>query len=266
MLAKFDQLILNESPDAAIVTTPDGKVAYWSSGAEAVFGFASAEAVGRPLGDLIIPPGRIEEEERILREAIDQGIATYESIRCKKDGSFIYVDISSKAVCDEQGRVEFIISSKKDVTQLKMLRDAKLVDARFRDLLESTPDGIVMVNATGRIVLANSQAEKLSGYAPGELRGQLVEVLLPPRFHAGHVGHRSNYFSQARTRSMGAGLELYGLRKYGTKFPIEISLSPLQTEEGTLAMSTIRDIGERKRADQYSPFQIEVFLTAGKVG
>lgn len=125
-----------------------------------------------------------------------------------------------------------------------------VAETRFGDLLESMPDGILMVDQEGRIVHSNSQAEALFGYQKGELRGQSIEQLLPGRFRGMHAGHRSNYFGQPRPRTMGMGLELYGLRKDGTEFPVEISLSPMRTEDGTLVVSAIRDISGRKKAEQ----------------
>jgi PAS domain S-box-containing protein len=191
----------------------------------------------------------VAEQQSRLDEALAGEGGTYETIRRRRDGSLLYVDVSTRLVDAPDGR-RFVLSAEKDVTRIKVLRDAKLMEARFRDLLESTPDGIVMANPTGHIVIANSQAERLFGYESGELRGRLVDALLPERYRRAHVDHRSNYFLQPRKRAMGSGLDLSGLRKDGSEFPIEISLSPLRTEETAFVMSAIRDVSERKLFDK----------------
>jgi PAS domain S-box-containing protein len=247
-LTEFDatSLLAHELPDACMLLTTDGHVAHWSAGAQAIFGYAKEEALGRALAELVIPTDRIDEQQRVLSATTATQTLTYESVRRRKDGSMLCVDVTTKLLPAANGVPSMILSAEKDVTHIKVSRDAKLMEARFRDLLESTPDGIVMANPTGHIVIANSQAESLFGYAPGELRGQSVDILLPERFRRAHVGHRSNYFLQPRKRAMGSGLDLAGIRKDGTEFPIEISLSPLRTEESAFVMSAIRDISERK--------------------
>jgi PAS domain S-box-containing protein len=120
----------------------------------------------------------------------------------------------------------------------------------FRDLLESAPDAMVIVNSEGKMVVVNSQTEIMFGYSRQELLGRPVEVLMPGRFSEAHAKHRDVYFGEPRVRPMGAGLELFGKRKDGTEFPVEISLSPLRTAQGTFVTAAVRDISERKKTEE----------------
>ncbi len=203
-----DQLVLEQDPDEVVVTTSGGEVVHWNNAAESLFGYSRSYAVGESLNKLAAPVDP-KRHEQILADVFRKQVMAYESVRHRQDGSLIYLDVTSKLVHDERG--DFILHVYKDVTDMKVRRDAKLVEARFLNLLESTPDAIVMVNPSGRVVLANSQAEQLFGYERGELQGEPIEILLPESLRDAHVAHRSHYFTQPRTRAMGAGLELNGL-------------------------------------------------------
>ncbi|WP_246099424.1 PAS domain-containing sensor histidine kinase [Methylibium rhizosphaerae] len=250
----YASLLLEHTPDATVVSGPDGRVLYWNAAACAIFGYSQEEALGHPLHELIVPAGQSGQAAEREREALAGASVVYETVRRRKDGSLLHMSVSFRAVATEEGQPRCLVRSMKDVTHLKTQRDAKLVEAKYRDLLEYTPDAIVIVNVTGRIILVNSQAERLFGYSRHELIGQGVETLLPDRHRAAHLGLRGGYFSAPRTRNMGASQELYGQRKSGEEFPVEISLSPLATEEGVMVMSAVRDITDRRdarrRADQ----------------
>ncbi len=125
-------------------------------------------------------------------------------------------------------------------------KNLERVNATFRQLLEAAPDGIVVVDQHGAVAQVNSQTEKLFGYGREEMTGQPVEMLLPGTFRRAHVNHRAEYFHEPKVRPMGAGLDLRGLRKDGGEFPVEISLSPIETEDGVQVIASVRDVSERK--------------------
>lgn len=123
-------------------------------------------------------------------------------------------------------------------------------EVMFRKLFDFAPDAIIIVNNEGLILEANTQAEKIFGYAPKELIGKSVDILIPERFRKSHDEHLKSFIAQPRIRLMGSELELYGLRKDGTEFPVDIALGYLKTENGIVVLSTVRDITEHKRMEE----------------
>ena len=156
MQDELDQLILTEAPGGVVVTTADRTIVRWTKGAERIFGYSAEEALGNNMWSLISLPDQANADREIGRRLADGGSCDDESLRRKKDGSLIYIDASSTAIADAQGRVQYIVSSARDRTQLKAMRDAQLMEVKFRNVFESTPDSIIVTNLTGTIVLANT--------------------------------------------------------------------------------------------------------------
>jgi PAS domain S-box-containing protein len=167
-----------------------------------------------------------------------KGLALY---GLRKDGTEFPVEISLSPLETDTGTLA--LAAIRDGTQRRK------AETRYRALLEAAPDAMVIVGSGGIIELVNAQTERLFGYAKQELLGQSVDILVPKSSREGHGAHRQGFFAAPKVREMGKGLALYGLRKDGSEFPVEISLSPLETDTGTLALAAIRDGTERRKAE-----------------
>jgi PAS domain S-box-containing protein len=243
--AQFRSL-LEFAPDAMVIVNGSGQIVLVNAQTEKVFGYSRAELLGQSV-EMLIPqslrqkhPGHRADffaDPRIRPMGVG-----LELFAVRKDATEFPVEISLAPLDTAEGRL--VSCAIRDVTVRRK------ADTKFKALLESAPDAMVIVNGQGEIVLVNSRTEKTFGHPREELLGHKVEVLVPQRLRGSHAQYRGGFFAAPRSRAMGAGLELYGLRKDGTEFPVEISLSPIETDEGILVSAAIRDVTERKKAEE----------------
>jgi PAS domain S-box-containing protein len=237
------QAITEGTTDAIFVKDRQGRYLMLNSAGARLTGKSVGELLGKDDTALFSPDTAksiMEGDQRVMASG---EIQTYEDVGTAAGVTRTF--LSTKGPYrDQQGNVIGLIGISRDITERKRAEE------KFRNLLESAPDATVIVDAQGKISVANRQTENLFGYRQEELLGKPVEVLMPESMRARHGLHREKYFAKPVTRPMGAGLELYGLRKDGSQFPADISLSPLETEEGLLVSCVIRDISERKKAER----------------
>jgi PAS domain S-box-containing protein len=242
--------LLDLAQDAIIVRDMDRRILFWNRGAEAMYGWPAELAVGKIAQELIeveLPKSIEDIEAQLLSHGHWEG----ESIHCTRDGTRLNVATRCALQRDGEGKPVRILAINYDVSVRKDAEKAlQASELKFRGILESAPDAMVIADGQGRIVLVNAETERLFGYRRDELVGQLVDILVPERIRGKHPGHRQEYTAHPRTRSMGEGLDLYGLRKDKTEFTVEISLSPIETPEGTLVSTAIRDVTASKRAER----------------
>jgi PAS domain S-box-containing protein len=237
--------LLDSAPDGVVIIDAGGVIRLVNRQLEALFGFERSELVGQPVEMLIpervrkIHPGH-RERYFAAPDTRPMGAGLELSAR-RKDGSEFPVDISLSSLQTDDGVL--VSAAIRDIT------DRKAIEAKFQGLLEAAPDAIIAVDAAGIIHLVNRQAETLFGYARHDLIGKELDTLVPDRIRDLHPGHRASYFTNPTSRPMGAGIELSARRRDGTEFPVDISLSSLETEDGVLVSAAIRDITDRKRIE-----------------
>lgn len=238
--AQLIEHLFNLSLDMLCVAGTDGYFKQVNPAFGRILGFNEGELLSRPLWEFVVPEDRQKTLDELQK--LSQGVASvgFENRYRTKTGEICWLSWMAMP----EGEHGLIYATASDITARKKAEE------RFRLLLESAPDGMVIVDHGGKIVLVNAQTEKLFGYRREELIGQSVEILLPERFRPVHEQDRRCYAAKPHHRPMGSRSDLAAQRKDGSEFLAEISLSPIETEEGTLIASAIRDVSERRRIER----------------
>jgi len=243
--ARF-RAVVESAPSGMVMIDRGGTITLVNREAERLFGYTREELLGQSIERLV--PERFRSGHPAFRtdffgnpqtRAMGGGRELY---GLRKDGVEIPVEIGLNPIETDEG--VFVLASVVDITARKRAEE------RFRAVVESAPSGMVMINRAGTIELVNRETERLFGYTREELLGQSIERLVPDRFRRGHPTFRTDFFANPQTRAMGAGRELYGLRKDGVEIPVEIGLNPIETDEGVFVLASVVDITARKRAEE----------------
>jgi PAS domain S-box-containing protein len=246
--------LLEAAPDAMVVVNQVGEIVLLNVQAEKQFGYHRDELVGQKVKN-IIPEGFAErllaDGLRSVEDALAQQIGTgIELTGRRKDGSEFPIEIMLSPLESAEGIL--VTAAIRDISVRKDAeKHLAQMEGRYRGLLEAAPDAMVVVNQVGGIVLLNVQAEKQFGYRRDELLGQKVKNIIPEGFAERLIADGTRTAAEALAQQIGTGIELIGRRKDGSEFPIEIMLSPLESPEGILVTAAIRNITERKRAEQH---------------
>jgi two-component system, chemotaxis family, CheB/CheR fusion protein len=243
--------VMRDSNDAVTVQDLEGRFIAWNRGAERMYGWSEREALMMHIGDLVPEGGRIPAMELIQRVARGEAVHSLETQRLNKQGQVLEVWLTATPLTGNAERVVAVATTERDVTERRRAADAlRASEARFRALVQSAPDALIIVNEQGHIEVANAQARTLLGYSEEELHGMKVEALIPQRFRAKHVLDRRAFFTSPKVRVMGSGVELYACTKHGKEIPIEVSLSPIPADNGTVVCAAIRDVTDRRAVDE----------------
>lgn len=254
------RLMIEAVQDYAIFRLdPQGTILTWNAGAERIKGYSAPEIIGKHFS-LFYPQeeilsGKPSEE---LPIAAEKGTYETEGRRVRKDGTVFWASVVLTRLCDQRGKIIGFTRITRDITAKKQAEERlKRKEERFRSAVEASPNALIMIDERGQMILVNRQAEKLFGYSRDELLGRTVEMLVPERFRSRHSFYRRDFFASPSVRHMGAGRELFGLRKDGSEVAIEIGLNPIDTKDGLIVLSSIIDITARKSSEQKFRLAVE---------
>lgn len=249
---RFRSLVESVKDYAILMLDPEGRVSTWNPGAERIKGYRAEEIVGKHFSQFYSAEDRESgKPDRELEIAAAVGRFEEEGWRIRKDGSHFWAGVVISAIRDQSGALAGFAKVTRDLTDRKKAEEAiRRSEAQFRALFEFSPDAIIANDSEGRITEINARVEAVFGYPRGELVGQSIDILVPERFRPAHPARRKDYGSAARVRPMGAGLELFGRRKDGSEFPADIMLGPVATVDGHLVLSVIRDLTEKRKAEE----------------
>ncbi|MCH7525000.1 MAG: PAS domain S-box protein, partial [Bacteroidetes bacterium] len=237
----LQSLVYNARDHALFIIDVKGDILTWNRGARYIKGYRDDEIIGRNFRIFYREEDqRKGKPEKLLETVKKENQATVEGWFVRKNGKTFWGSIAITSIRNKEGVIIGFGTIIQDLTRLK------LNEEKFKNLLEFAPDAMIAADANGIIQLVNKQVENIFGYKRKEIIGLKVEVLIPERFRKKHPDLRNSYSAKPYVRHMSDQMELYGLRKSGKEFPVEISLSPLKTEEETLTMATIRDITSKK--------------------
>jgi PAS domain S-box-containing protein len=236
--------VAQSSLDGIYTMTVDGVLTSWNPGAERLYGYRADEVVGRHVEVLV--PDTLKPEVAGLLKQLGNGEAVrdHETVRLSKEGVERDVSLTLSPVRADAGTVVGITAIARDIGERKALED------RFRLAVEASPNGMVMVNQSGEIVLVNREVERLFGYSRDELLGASIDLLVPESSRNGHPELRNGFTSDPHRRAMGSGRDLFGRRKDGAEIPVEIGLNPFRTPEGLFVLAAVVDISERVKAEE----------------
>jgi two-component system sensor kinase FixL len=253
--------IVASSDDAIIGNSLDGTVTDWNAGAEAIFGYTAAEAIGKPLS-MLLPPGQEDEMVRILeRIRAGERVEQYETRRRRKDGGIIDVSLTISPVWDGDGRISGASKVARDVTIVKRARiELQELVAHLQSVLDTIPDAIIVIDNKGIMRSFSANAVRLFGYAAEDTIGQNVSMLMPPPYREQHDSYLARYFATGQKRVIGHGRVVSGMRKDGSTFPMELAVGEMLIGDRHSFTGFVRDLTERQQTQRrLQDLQSELF-------